>query len=921
MPFRRAPWWMILVALSLAGSLAMGVYVFFRGPETPLSHYNFRGGAIVVEEVLPDSPAARAGLQEGDRILSIGGLATPGVGQWDFTRLNMEAGHSYPLLVERGGKRLELTLKLGQRSWRLLRPIDRLQFLVNLAGELIFLLLAVFVAFSRPRDPVARLGALTLGLLGGEFGLAFTGYAALCRRLPALLSVFVGWPFAGFFLLPPLFFSFCATFPRKLFRAWWAWVLALAPSVVLLSGFASFLGLLLFNPQQSAVIVGDSTLVPRIGGSLILSYFVAGLLALVLNYRRLDVNEKRRVRVLVGGTLISLVGQLPVRALGVMRVPASFGPAHFFYSDGYFIVLSVLFLALPLAWAYAILRHRLFDIRLILRQGLQYALARGVLLIAVPAFGVLMLVDLLLHGQQPLLEILRARGWVYVVLGGLAAMAYVKRRNWLEALDRRFFRERYDAQRLLHEVVEEVREARSFDRVAPRVVTRIETALHPEFVALLEREVRAPNYRSLAGAPAGQALPLLPAESKLMALVRLLGKPVEVPQTASGWLTEQLPHEETEFLRQARIELLVPIATAADHTEALLVLGSKRSEEPYTREDRDLLVAIASSLALLLEKSSGTATQRSDVFEECPQCGSCYDSGATQCAQEGARLVPVVLPRLLEGRYRLEKRLGRGGMGTVYSASDTLLERRVAVKVIREDLVGSAEAAERFRREARAAASFAHPNVVTVHDFGVAAGTRAFLVMELLEGRTLREGLQRQNRFPTARALPIVRDACAALEAAHRRQLVHRDLKPENIFLVVRESGETTKVLDFGIAKFLSTNTQQVTSDTAPGSLVGTPRYMSPEQWSGGSADAGWDLWALAVTAYEMLFGAYPFEGRSPSEWFAVGRAAKFSPVSKHLSEASPGLQEFFERAFAFDLAKRPQSAETFLSELQSALG
>src|SRR6266851_6845372 len=114
-------------------------------------------------------------------------------------------------------------------------------------------------------------------------------------------------------------------------------------------------------------------------------------------------------------------------------------------------------------------------------------------------------------------------------------------------------------------------------------------------------------------------------------------------------------------------------------------------------------------------------------------------------------------------------------MGTVYVASDRALERRVAVKVIRQDLVGSADAAERFRREARVAASFAHPNVVTVHDFGIAEGTRAFLVMELLEGSSLRERLQREKRLPTARALFIVQEICAALEAAHRRQFIHRD--------------------------------------------------------------------------------------------------------------------------------------------------
>ena len=405
-----------------------------------------------------------------------------------------------------------------------------------------------------------------------------------------------------------------------------------------------------------------------------------------------------------------------------------------------------------------------------------------------------------------------------------------------------------------------------------------------------------------------------------MSLLRLLGKPIEVPQTATGWLREQLPHEETSFLRQARIELLVPIATARDHTEALLALGLKRSEEPYSREDLDLLVAITSSLALLLEKRSGAGAPRSDAFEECPQCGICYDSGVTQCSRESARLVPVILSRLLDGRYYLERRLGRGGMGTVYSATDRELERRVAVKVIREDLVGSTDAAERFRREARVAASFTHPNVVTVHDFGVDEGNRAFLVMELLEGGTLREALWRHKRFPAARTLSILQHICAALEAAHRRQLIHRDLKPENIFLVTGESAETAKVLDFGIAKFIPTATQQLTVDTAPGAVLGTVRYMPPEQWRGGDASPAWDLWALAVVTYEMLTGAYPFEGRSPVDWFGNGLVARFTPMATHLPEAPQHWQTLFASAFAHEPARRPQSVEILLSELQAAL-
>jgi serine/threonine-protein kinase len=257
-------------------------------------------------------------------------------------------------------------------------------------------------------------------------------------------------------------------------------------------------------------------------------------------------------------------------------------------------------------------------------------------------------------------------------------------------------------------------------------------------------------------------------------------------------------------------------------------------------------------------------------------------------------------------------------MGTVYEATDTALERRVATKLIREDLVGSAEAAERFRREARAAASFAHPNVVTVHDFGM-SGTRAFLVMELLEGVSLRQELRLQGKFPAGRTREILRGVCAAIEAAHRRQLIHRDLKPENIFLVRGESGESAKVLDFGLVKSLSGASQE-TADTSAGILVGTLRYMSPDQFRGEAPAPAWDLWALGVVAYELLTGQHPFGTGSSSELHAAVLGARFTPLAASCPDAPSAWQEFFSRALALRTEHRPPSAQAFFAELESAL-
>ena len=647
-----------------------------------------------------------------------------------------------------------------------------------------------------------------------------------------------------------------------------------------------------------------------------------GIAILTLSYRRLeDLNEKRRLRVLLVGSMVSVLPALP---LWVSVIRGFSSPlSSFFLTTPYVVAMTSLTLACPLSFAYAILRHRLFDIRVIIRRGLQYALARRVLLSLVPALGLILLGDLLIH-RQPLVEVLRLRGWMYGALGGLAVLAQARRQQWLTTLDRHFFRERYDAQRLLREVAEGIREAGDLEQVASRVVAQIETALHPELVALLVHEPEAASFRSLAAAPAGQAPPPLAADSKLMSLMRMLGKAMELPSEESGWLLQQLPPEEIDYLRGARIDLLVPIASGRDRREALLALGVKRSEEPYAREDQDLLTAIAASLALLLDKSVAIVPARANQgFEECAQCGACYDVGVARCAKDGAALTPIYIPRLLAGRYRLERRLGRGGMGTVYEATDDALGRRVAVKLIREDLAGKPDAVQRFRREAQVAAGLAHPNVVTVFDFGLEGG-HAFLVMELLEGTTLRE--ENHGRFAPPRTVEIMRGVCAAVDAAHQRHLIHRDLKPENVFLVRAQTGEIPKVLDFGLAKFLQTAAAAVSNaptasgvETGAGVLLGTLQYMAPEQLAGGTPQPGWDLWALAVLAYEMLTGRHPFGSAWP-DCHRTLLAGSFTPIMAYLPESPPRWTEFFAKALALDPKRRPDSARSFFLEVERAL-
>jgi serine/threonine-protein kinase len=271
------------------------------------------------------------------------------------------------------------------------------------------------------------------------------------------------------------------------------------------------------------------------------------------------------------------------------------------------------------------------------------------------------------------------------------------------------------------------------------------------------------------------------------------------------------------------------------------------------------------------------------------------------------------LPRTLADRYRLDRRLATGGMGTVYEAFDGALDRRVAAKVIRENLISDERAIGRFVDEAKSAAKLReHPHVVTVYDFGVLEGRQPFLIMELLFGRTLRQLLETSGSLKPATVVSIVRGVSSAIVAAHARGLIHRDLKPENIFLADDEGGPIPKVLDFGIAKPVSVVTDASRRHTDSGMLVGTLEYMSPEQRRGDAPSRSWDLWSLALIALEMLTGTPPTSSLLPD-------VAGWDPAAA-LKRSHPRAAEVLSRALSIDPTHRPPDSRAFVAELGLAL-
>lgn len=268
-----------------------------------------------------------------------------------------------------------------------------------------------------------------------------------------------------------------------------------------------------------------------------------------------------------------------------------------------------------------------------------------------------------------------------------------------------------------------------------------------------------------------------------------------------------------------------------------------------------------------------------------------------------------VVGLVLEGRYRLEERVARGGMSTVYSATDLRLHKTVAVKVMAEHLAHDPTFVDRFTREARAAAMLSHPNVVGVSDQGSDQGL-VFLVMELVRGRTLRDLLTARGRLTVAEAFAVLEPVLSGLTAAHRAGIVHRDIKPENVLIGV---DGVVKVADFGLARAVVGTGQ--TSQTG-GVLIGTVAYLSPEQLERGRADARSDIYAAGIVLYEMLTGHPPYGGDTP---LAVAYQHVHHDVPAPSAEV-PGLpwavDELVARGTRRDPAGRPIDAGAFLAEL-----
>jgi len=864
-------------------------------------------GGTYALRVAPDGAAANR-LETGDVVLAMNGDRR--FGRWWPTRARtlIEGDAEYSLTVRRSGQEHTVTLRPSVSQ----DPVKR-NFLLSLAlGGTVWCVVATLIALFRSDLPAAR-AAYAAGI---TMGLYFFGEVLFSVIPPSPLPP--GW-FAlqrsvSFFapLHLAIGLDFYLRFPHANPPRPLRWLRALVYTTcgfVALTGSVPEFGLMLLGVDR--YVVGWTVIAPIefwFSPIVLVSQALVGvgvLAALAHSYRHVErADDRRRLRWIVWGTV---AGVTPFAVVSALRALGQFVPALQGITAGWNTPANLATTLIPISFGYAIIKHQVFDITVVIRRGMQYLLAKQALQVLVFLPVAALVYGVIVHSDEPIGRLLVTNS-TYLYVLGVAVVSLRFRTRLMRWVDRRFFRETYDRERILVKLVEDVGQMDSASAVSKLVSHEIEAAFHPRCLFIWYREADrsslALSYSSggyIHTAELGPAAPLVQLAERENRIIEVSGSPA----------VESLSAADRAWLRETGVRLIVPMSDADRHLAGLLMLGEKKSEEPYSSADLALLQAIARQIALarenarLKERADDDRRIRHDVLskletalvnllKECPRCGACYDTTETICRDDGAVLT-LTLPveRTIAGKYRLERLLGRGGMGAVYEASDLRLARAVAVKILLGRAFGDRQALRRFEREAQAAARLTHPNVVAVYDFGPVGADGAFIAMELVRGRTLRAELRRHGICPPAVAAEWFEQVLAGVEAAHAQGIVHRDLKPENAIIATGPDGrDRVKVLDFGLAKLVASGNED-TGLTQAGAVMGTLGYMAPEQMTGGSVDERTDIFALGVMIAESVTGTRPFDGKTTGELLlAIGQQpVRFNGDGPHWRELERVLQ------------------------------
>jgi eukaryotic-like serine/threonine-protein kinase len=930
----HTPW---VVTISVSAAILVAAYGFAAAAAFRIGgavrDYGWtaesRDGAWVIRDARPDT-----GLRVGDRLVAIDGDARAAVG-WFWARLRTLPVDT-PYIVEVRRAAAPQTVSIALRVGESRSPWNLADLAVFVLLGLAFAVTGWLVGLLRPDLGVARRMTVTWLVLAA--GLVHQVLHPIVEYLtaPELLLNFV----SEFFLFSGLaiMFAFYYEFPGKAAhgRFWTAIELVLfvwagAISVALAVRKPSFLSgepvVTLFGlPYLTAAIAFDT---------LVGLYVVVALAAMfavtVRNYiRAREPDRRRRVRWVVYGTVAGIAPYLltsvvdPRSSAGV-RGPEVYTPLETF--------AAAALLLIPISAGYAVVKHRLFDIHIVVRRTVHFAIARGLLeaLLLLPILALAAVV--FAKPNVTLGEMLFSRyALFYVPLVATAALAMKYRTPVTAWVDRRFFRADYDREEILYRLLGRVGAVASIEDIAALVRGEVVTALAPQsFYFVTADDERSDLAIWLPSGPPREGLSI-GRRSELATILAREKQALSPKELARAGL----PAPALDMLASLGVELAVPMTGADERLDGVILLGPKRSEEPYAARDRKLLVAVGAQVALAYEAIelrervererrlnrdvlSRIEMANVDFTRECQICGRCYDAPAEICpADRGLVRLTLPIARTVDGRYRLERLLGKGGMGAVYEASDLRLQRSVAFKVLIADIFGDGAALRRFEREARVCARLSHPNVVTVYDYGPLGSHGAYIVMERLEGYTLRTVLERAGKLKPAMVARWFDELMCGVQAAHELGVIHRDIKPENVFVSRTAEGRTEiKVLDFGLGKALYEDDASG-AITRSGILVGTVRYMSPEQLMGSSVDFRTDIFAIGVMIVEAVTGSRPFTGSRPAEILARIESGELG-----LDDSTPAaraLKDALTVALAPDPERRYASVEAMRAAVVPAL-
>ena len=822
--------------------------------------------------------AAAGRLEVGDRLLALNGDTRAAVLGYLFFA-NAPIGENYHLDVDRRGTPVSVDLFMVEGPGRQL-------WLVFLIVSVVFFAGGAALGVLRPDDPQVRLIASLM---------IAAGSGIILEVLGGVRAFLVGWERSVYLasvvtslFVFPMTYHFFSRFPEwkspgPVWRAIQYALYALLVVVFTPAWVVHFMSLDVGERATNVLVTHPSLffLAERIQVRP-LFVFVTGSLALAIvvaarNYSQLrDPDSRRRVRWVVASLV---VGCLPYIVVIVLyRVANAISDqAYRFYYPATFLTM----LAIPAALAMAVWQEQLFDVRVLVRRGLQYLFARTALRVLLILPIALLLFSIFRNPNRTVGQILtEGAGWLNIVLVGAIGAALQSRQRLQVSLDRRFFREAYQQEQVLVQLIDEVRQRDSLGDIAQLVATRVASVLHPTTLHIFYKAEERSDRFELHSSGDVLAPPQLSQQRTLLGLLGH-GTPIrEFPVDLAG----KLPDDERDWLEQLGVRLIVPIPGARERLVGVLLLGVRMSDEPYSATDLRLLQGIAAQIGLVYENQHLQERVRLDadirrdvlgrleegrvsLLKECPVCGGCDESPAERCVRDGAELaLTLPIERTLDGKYRLERALGRGGFGAVFEASDLRLQRPVAAKVMMGSLFGVPAALRRFEREARAAAKIDHPAITRVYDYGTVGSGGAYLIMELVAGRTWRAELQSAGVVAPTRAAEWFRQLLDGLHFAHGMGIVHRDLKPENVMVVATAAGDAVKIMDFGLAKVLDTGLGVTESVSVAGTAMGTIGYMAPEILTGGLVDERADIFAIGVMVVETFTGMRPFGGATQQE-------------------------------------------------------